>query len=88
MTNMQMRNKLRKITAAAKNSEQIPAHTKNIGMRIFFVLASIGVLAIIAFAVTLFIYGHWAGALITLGIALAIAYFVYKIQSAEEIPID
>ncbi|AOV08888.1 hypothetical protein [Sporosarcina ureilytica] len=88
MSNMQMREKLRNIATAAKNGEQIPEHSKRFGMFIFYLFATIGVLAIIVFAIVLFIHDHPIGALMTIAIALAIIYILYKIKSADEISID
>lgn len=86
--NMQMREKLRNLTTAAKNSEQIPEPPKKFGMFIFYLSAAIGVLAIFVFAIALFIYGHPIGAFITIAIALSVTYMLYKIQSADELPLD
>lgn len=86
MANMQMRDKLRKITAAAKNGEDIPEHSKKIGMTFFYVLTGIGIASMIAFAAALLIYGYRIGAFISFIVALLISYMTYKILSAEDIP--
>lgn len=88
MSNMQMREKLRKITQAVSHSEQIPEQTKRVGMAIFFIFFGLGLLAAFIFSVALFVYGHYLGALITLVMTSLIGYVWYKIQSADEIPID
>lgn len=88
MSNMQMREKLRKITQAASDSKQIPEQTKRVGMMIFFLLIGLGLLAALIFSVVLIVYGHYLSALITLVATALIGYIGYRIQSADEIPID
>lgn len=85
---MQMREKLRKITEAAKHHEQISEQSKTTGMRMFFVIAGIGLLLLVSFSLALLLYKHYIGAFITLVITAGIGYFLYKIQSADDIPED
>ena len=86
MADMHMREKLRKVTEAAKNSEQIPESSKKVGLSIFFIFTFIGIFAIFAFALALFIYGHPIAALISALIALLLLYMMNKIRSADDIP--
>lgn len=86
MSDMNMRDKLRKVTEAAKNSEQIPESSKKIGLSIFFIFTFIGILAIFALALSLFIYGHPIAAIIFVLIALFLLYVIIKIRSADDIP--
>lgn len=86
MSNMQMREKLRKITEAASDSDQVSEQSKNIGMIVFFILAGFGLLALVIFSFTLFIYGRYISALIASVATIFISYLLYKIQTADEIP--
>lgn len=86
MADMHMREKLRQITEAAKNSEQIPESSKKVGLSIFFIFTFIGVFAIFAFALALLIYGHAIAALVSVLIALSLLYVMNKIRSADDIP--
>lgn len=86
MADMHMREKLRKVTEAAKNSEQIPERSKKIGLSIFFTFTFIGIFAIFAFALALLIYGHPIAALVSVLIALLLLYVMNKIRSADDIP--
>lgn len=86
MSDMHMREKLRKVTEAARNSDQIPEHSKKIGLSIFFIFTFIGVLVIFAFAIALFIYGHLIAAFISLLTALFLLYLTIKLRSADDIP--
>lgn len=86
MSDMHMRDKLRKVTEAARNSEQIPESSKKIGLSIFFIFTFIGVFSILSFAIALFIYGHPIAALISLLTALLLLYLTIKIRSADDIP--
>lgn len=88
MSNMQMREKLRKITHTASHSEQIPEQTKRVGMVIFFILAGSGILTTLIFSIALIVYGHYIGAFLTLVITGFTCYVLYKIQSADDITID
>lgn len=86
MSNMQMREKLRKITQAASDSEQIPEHTKQAGMTVFFLLSVLGLFAMLVFLFSLIVYGHYIGAMITFIITSCIGYLLYKVKTADEIP--
>ena len=86
MSDMHMRDKLRKVTEAAKNSEQIPEQSKKIGLSIFFIFTFVGVFMIFVLALTLYIYGHLLAALITLLTALLLLYLTVKLRSADDIP--
>lgn len=86
MSNMHMRDKLRKVTEAAKNSEQIPESSKEIGLLIFFIFSFIGIFCVFALAFIFLLYGHWLSAFITVGIALLFLYIAIKIRTAADIP--
>lgn len=87
MSDMQMRNKLRKITEAVKNGEHIPERSKTIGLRIFFIFAAIGLLGLVALVVALIIHGQWISALITFIIVSLLVYVVYKLVTAKDLEI-
>lgn len=85
MSDMHLRNKLRKITEAAKNGEHIPERSKTIGMQLFFIFVAIGILGLLGLTVSLAIYGHLISALISFIITLSLFYPAYKLLTAEEI---
>lgn len=86
MSNIQMREKLRKVTKAVVNHEAIPDRTKNIGLLILFIFTGLGILSLFGFAAILFLYKKWLAAFITTGVASVISFITYKIQSADELP--
>lgn len=88
MSNMQMREKLRKITEARGHSEQISEQAKQVGMTLFFLLAGIGLLALIIFSFVLFMNGRYLGASVTIALTVLIGFLLVKIYTADEIPID
>ena len=86
MSDLHMRDKLRKVTEAARNSEQIPERSKKIGLSIFFIFTFIGVFAIFAFALTLYFYGHLLASLTSLLTAILLLYLTVKLRTADDIP--
>lgn len=86
MSNLQLREKLREITAAAKNGEQIPERPKRVGLMIFYLLAGAGILVLIFLSIALFLYGYKKSAIITFIAALFFSFTLYKVLSAEDLP--
>lgn len=88
MSNMQMREKVRKITEAANDSKQISEESKKAGMLMFFILSGLCLLALVCFSLALLIYQHYLSAFISIIVTACFSYLLYKIQSADEIPKD
>ena len=85
MSDMHMKNKLAKITEAAKNGKHITERTKSIGFKIFLFFAAIGILVLVGFSAALLFYGHWISAVIFFLISAAFSYAMFKLITADDI---
>ena len=85
MSDMNMRNKLTKITEAAKNGEHITERSKSIGFKVFLTLIVLGVIALVGLSVALLFYGHWISAVIFLLSAAIFSYALFKLITADDI---
>ncbi|WP_203248395.1 hypothetical protein [Sporosarcina beigongshangi] len=86
MADIQLREKIKKIAAAAKQSENIPERSKNIGLVIFLILFGSGILVLVALAVGLMINTHFISAVVVFLIAMLLTYSIIKMMTAEDIP--
>lgn len=85
MADMQLREKINKITAAVKQGDNIPERSKNIGLIIFLILIGCGILVLFALAIGLMMNGHFIGAVVIFLIAALLTYSVIKMSTAEDI---
>lgn len=85
MSQMPMREKLKKIAEAAKDGGRINERPKKIGLLIFFIFTAIGIIAIFAFAIVLLIHGYKISALISSLFATFLLYIAYKLITADDI---
>ena len=76
MADMQLREKIKKIAAAAKQGDHIPERSKNIGLIIFLILFGCGIIVLFALAIGLMINGHFISAAVIFSIAALLAYSV------------
>lgn len=88
MSNKQMRDKIRNITKAVENHEEIPERTKNIGLSIFFLFAGLGIFMIFSLSMIALFYKKYIISLITALIASGLGYLLYKIYTAQPLPED
>ena len=85
MADMQLREKIQKIAAAAKQGDSIPERSKNIGLIIFLILFGCGVLVLFALSIGLMMNGHFISAVVIFLIAALLTYSVIKMITAEDI---
>ncbi|MEK5040013.1 hypothetical protein [Sporosarcina sp. FSL K6-3457] len=86
MADMQLREKIQKIAAAAKQGDNIPERSKNIGLIIFLILFGCGTLVLFSLAIGLMMNGHFISAVVIFLIAVLLAYSVVKMITAEDVP--
>ena len=85
MADMQLREKIKKITAAAKHGNNIPERSKNIGLIIFLILFGCGILVLFALTIGLMMNGHFISAVVIFLIAVLLTYSIIKMMTAEDI---
>ncbi|MFJ7934247.1 hypothetical protein [Sporosarcina sp. NPDC096371] len=85
MADMQLRDKIKKIAAAAKQADNIPERSKNIGLIIFLLLFGCGILVLFALVIGLVLNGLYKTAVVTFLIATLLAYSVVKMMTAEDL---
>ncbi len=85
MADMQLREKIQKIAAAAKQGDNIPERSKNIGLIIFLILFGCGILVLFALTIGLMMNGHFISAVVLFLIAALLTYSIIKMITAEDI---
>lgn len=85
MADMQLREKVKKIAAAAKQGDNIPERTKNIGLIIFLILFGCGILVLFALTIGLIINNHFISAVVIFLIAALLTYSIIKMMTADDI---
>ena len=85
MSDMHMKNKLAKITEAAKNGKHITERTKSIGFKVFLVFVALGIMVIVGLSAALLFYGHWISSVIFFLISAVFSYALYKLMTADDI---
>lgn len=85
MSDMNMRNKLTKITEAAKNGEHITERSKSIGFKVFLAMIVLGIIALVGLSLALLFYGHWISAVIFLLTSAVFSYALFKLITADDI---
>ena len=85
MSDMHMKNKLAKITEAAKNGKHITERTKSFGFKVFLVFVALGIAVLIGFSAALLFYGHRIGAVIFFLLSAAFSYAMFKLITADDI---
>lgn len=85
MTNLPLREKLKKLTDATKQLNAIPERSKNAGLVVFLILFGMTVLILFALAVGLALTGDIISALVTFIIGALLGYSVFKVLKADNI---
>jgi hypothetical protein len=85
MADMQLREKIKKIAAAAKHGNNIPERSKNVGLIIFLVLFGSGIIVLFALTIGLMMNGHFIIAVVLFLIAALLTYSIIKMVSADNI---
>lgn len=85
MSDINMRNKLTKITEAAKNGEQITERSKSIGFTVYLAFIVLGIMALVGLSTALLFYGHWISAVIFFLTSALFSYALFKLITADDI---
>lgn len=85
MANWQLREKLKKITEATKQENNLSERTKNAGLIVFLVLFGIAITVLFALSVGLLINGHLIGAIVIFSIAALLTYSIVQLMRADNI---
>lgn len=86
MSDMHMREKVRKVTEAAKQSDHVPEQTKKAGFMLFILFSTIGILLLFALTTGFIMNDNLIAAILTGLIALFLVYCVYKLLTTDDIP--
>ncbi|WP_172371261.1 hypothetical protein [Sporosarcina jiandibaonis] len=85
MSDMNMRNKLIKITEATKNGEHVTERAKSIGFTVFLAFIALGIIALVGLSTALLFYGYWIIAVIFIIISGLFSYAMFKLITAGDI---
>lgn len=85
MADMQLRDKMKKISEAAKHGNRVPERSKNAGLVVFLIFILCGIIVMLALAIGLMISNHFIGAAVICSIATLLIYSVYKMMKADNI---
>ncbi|MBO1910083.1 hypothetical protein J4G37_35530, partial [Microvirga sp. 3-52] len=80
-----IRNKLTKVTEAAKNGEHITERSKSAGFTVFLAFIVLGIIALIGLSTALLFYGHWLSAGIFFLTSTVFSYVLFKLITADDI---
>ena len=59
MADMQLREKMKKVSEAAKQGDHVPERSKNAGLIVFLILIGCGIIVMLALAIGLMISKHF-----------------------------
>lgn len=85
MSDMHMREKLRKVTKAAEQGAFVPEKTKKIGLILFLSFFVIAILVLFALMIGFIVNQNPITATITAFVAIFLAFCVYKIITTDDI---
>ena len=85
MADMQMREKMKKISEASKHGNRVPERSKKAGLVVFLIFIGCGIIVMSALAIGLIINKHFIGAAVICSIAALLTYSVFKMMKAEDI---
>lgn len=85
MADMQMREKMKKISEASKQGNRVPERSKKAELVVFLIFIGCGIIVMSALAIGLIINKHFIGAAVICSIAALLTYSVFKMMKAEDI---
>ncbi|NYF23430.1 hypothetical protein [Sporosarcina sp. JAI121] len=85
MVDMQLREKLKKVSEAAKHGDRLPERSKNAGLVVFLLLIGIGIIVLSALAIGLALAEHALSAAVIFSIAALLAFSVFKVMRADDV---
>ncbi len=85
MADMQLREKMKKVSEAAKHGNQVPERSKRIGLIVFLPLIGCSIVIMLSLTIGLFLNKHLINATLILVIAGLLVYSVDKMMKAHDI---
>ncbi|HJF33201.1 MAG TPA: hypothetical protein K8V56_15680 [Sporosarcina psychrophila] len=85
MADMQLREKMKKVSEAAKHGNLMPERSKNAGLIVFLILSGCGIIIMFSLAIGLILNKYFIGATVVFGIVALLVYSIYKIMKADNI---
>lgn len=85
MADMQLRDKMKKVSEAAKHGNRVPERSKNAGLVVFLIFIGCGIIVMFALAIGLMISKHFIVAAVICSIAALLTYSVFKMMKADNI---
>ncbi|MBO0588783.1 hypothetical protein [Sporosarcina sp. E16_8] len=85
MADMQLRDKMKKVSEAAKHGNRVPERSKNAGLIVFLIFILCVIIVMLALAIGLMISKHFLGAAVICSFAALLTYSVYKMMKADNI---
>jgi hypothetical protein len=85
MADMHLREKMKNVSEAAKNSDFVPERSKKAGVIVFILLIGCGIIVMLALAISLILNKHVIFAAVISIIAAFLSYSIYKIIKADDI---
>jgi hypothetical protein len=85
MADMHLREKMKKVTAAAKQNDVVPENSKRIGLLLFLFMMIVVIIFLSALFVGFLLNKRPISAGITILIAFLLAYSSYKMMKADDI---
>ena len=82
LSNIPIREKVQRITEAAKDGESYSESTKNAGMLFLYVIFGVAVLLFLVLAIGLVQGGHYIGSAVSLLIGGGVGYILFKLIRA------
>lgn len=85
MADMHLREKMKNVSEAAKNSDLVPERSKKAGVIVFIIIIGCGIIVMLALAISLILNKHVIFAAVISSIAALLAYSIYKMIKADDI---
>ena len=85
MADMQLREKMKKVSEAAKHGDRVPERSKNAGLVVFLIFFGCGIIVMTALAIGLILSKHIIAAAVFFSIATLLTYSVFKMMKAEDL---
>lgn len=85
MANWQLREKLQKVSEAAKQENNLSERSKNTGLLVLLALFGMAIIVLFALSIGLVFNGHLLSAMIIFSIAALLTYSIFKVMQADNI---
>ena len=86
MSDMHLKEKMRKVTKAAEQGAYVSERTKKAGLILFLLFFALGVIVLFALTIGFFMNGNSVAAAVTSLLTIFLSYCVYKLLTTDDIP--